>query len=210
MITTRQFIRGAMVMGALFAPMTSARAQGGQFGAIVGATFSTLRGVDGLDSRTGLLGGLSLVLPSGGAFALQPEALLVSKGAKGTNTTAAGLKLNYVEIPVLLRLTLSRDGSVHPHAYAGPYLGFQIDCSVKGTSADCNDVPGVSTKTVDVGGIVGGGLDFDFGPLVLTGGARYGFGVSTVADFQVGSVKESAKNGVWALYTGLSFRIGGR
>lgn len=209
MITRRQVIRGALVTGALFAPVTSARAQGGQFGAIVGATFSTLRGIDGLDSRTGLLGGLSFVT-SGGAFAWQPEVLVVSKGAKGTNNTAEGLKLNYIEVPVLARLTLSQGQGLRPHVYAGPYLGFQIDCSVKGTSADCNDVPGVSTKTVDVGGIVGGGLDFDLGPLVLTGGVRYGFGVSTVADFEFGSVKESAKNGVWALYTGLSFRIGGR
>lgn len=207
MFMRREVIRGALVIGALLAPVTSVTAQ--QVGAIVGATFSTLRGIDGVDNRTGLLGGLSFVT-SGGPFAWQPEVLVVSKGAKGTNTTAEGLKLNYLEVPLLARLTLSQVQGVRPHVYAGPYLGVQIDCSVKGTSTDCNDVPGVSTKTVDVGGIVGGGLDFDFGPLVLTGGARYGFGVSTVADFEFGNVKESARNGMWALYGGLSFRIGGR
>ena len=205
----RQVIGGTLVLGALFAPIHVAQAQGGQVGAIVGATFSTLRGLDGLDSRTGLLGGLSFVT-SGGTLAWQPEVLAVSKGAKGTTTGAQGLKLDYLEIPVLLRLSLSRELGMRPHVYAGPYLGFQLDCSVKGSSADCNDLPGVSTHTVDVGGIVGGGLDFDLGPLVLTGGVRYGFGVSTVADFELGQVKESAKNGVWALYTGLSFRVGGR
>lgn len=205
----RQAIGTALAMGALLAPIAPAHAQGGQVGAIVGATFSTLRGIDGLDNRTGLLGGLSFVT-SGGVFAWQPEVLAVSKGAKGATSSAEGLKLNYVEIPVLLRLSLSRDPGMRPHLYAGPYLGFQIDCSAKGTSADCNDVPGVSTRTVDVGGIVGGGLDFDVGPLVLTGGVRYGFGVSTVADFTLSSPKESARNGVWALYTGLAFRVGGR
>lgn len=198
-----------LLVAAIIAPAASAGAQGGHVGAIVGATFSTLRGIDGLDSRTGLIGGLSIVLPSRGLFAWQPELLAVSKGAKGSNTNAQGLKLNYVEVPVLLRVQPKSEGTLHPHLYAGPYLGFQIDCSVKGTSGSCNDIPGVSTKTVDIGGTLGGGLDVDFGPLVLSGGARYSFGVSTVADFEFQNVKESARNGVFALYVGAAIRVGG-
>ncbi|MGQ0650442.1 MAG: porin family protein [Gemmatimonadaceae bacterium] len=193
----------------LLAPATVLQAQG-QFGAVVGATFATLRGIDGLDSRTGLIGGLSLVLPSSGPLTLQPEFLLVSKGAKGTNNGPDGLKLNYVEVPLFLRLSLSPGASMSPHVYAGPYLGYRISCSVQGPSADCDDVPGVSTRTVDVGGTVGGGLNLGFGPLILTGGLRYSFGVSKVADFEFGSVRESTKNGVFALYTGLSLRLGSR
>jgi hypothetical protein len=191
----------------LFLPAAAVHAQG-QFGAIVGATFSTFRGVDDLDSRTGLLGGLSLVLPSSGAFGLEVDALVVSKGAKGTNTGPDGLKLHYVEVPVLLRLSLAPGLPLNPHVYAGPYLGYQISCSVQGTSADCDDVPGISTKTVDIGGTVGGGVNVALGGMILTGGLRYSFGVSKVADFDVGTVNESAKNGVFAVYTGLAFRLG--
>jgi outer membrane protein with beta-barrel domain len=192
---------------ALLAPVTRGRAQG-QIGAIVGATFSTLRGIDGLDSRTGLIGGLSLVLPGAGPFAIQTGALFVSKGAKGSTSNADGLEINYLEVPLLLRIGLGLGTGPSPHIYAGPYLGYQLDCTVQGTSANCDDVPGVSTKTVDVGGIVGGGLDFGFGPLVLTAGLRYGFGVSKVADFEFGSVRESAKNGTFAIYTGLAIKLG--
>jgi hypothetical protein len=181
----------------------------GQVGVVVGATFSTLRGVDGLDSRTGLIGGLNLVLAGAGPLALQTGALFVSKGAEGETSGAGGLELSYVEIPVLLRLGISSGTGPSPHIYAGPYFGYQIDCTVEGTSGDCDDVPGVSTKTVDIGGIIGGGLDFSFGPLVLTGGLRYGFGVSKVADFEFGSVRESAKNGTFAIYTGLAIKLGG-
>lgn len=188
---------------------TAARAQGGHVGAIVGATFSSLRGVDGLDTRTGLIGGISNV-NSGGVLTLQSELLFVSKGAKGTNNTAEGLQLDYVEVPVMLRLQPMTEGTIHPHVYAGPYLGFKLDCKVKGTSGSCDDLPGVSTKTVDVGGTLGGGVDVDLGPLVLTGGARYAFGVSTVADFQLSNVKQSAKNGVFALYAGAAVRLGGK
>ena len=56
---------------------------------------------------------------------------------------------------------------------------------------------------------MGAGLDFDLGPLVLSGGARYSFGVSNVADFDIANVKQSAKNGVFALYAGAAIRVGG-
>lgn len=205
----RRFATTIAILLALAVPASHARAQG-QVGAILGATFSTLRGIDGLSSRNGLVGGLSIVLPNDGAFAFQPEALWVNKGAKASTGDPEGLKLSYFEIPLLYRIKFSREPGLRPHVYLGPYLGFQIDCSVRGTSTSCDDIPGVSTKTVDIGALAGGGLDYDFGPLVLTGGARYSFGVSSVADFEFDSVKESAKNGVFSLYVGAAIRLGGR
>lgn len=203
----RSAVRLALCASALCVPLATVHAQG-QFGAVVGATFSSFRGIDGLDSRTGLMGGLSLVLPLAGGIALQPELLFVSKGAEGSEPDVDGIKLNYVEVPVLLRLSLGQGGLVNPHVYAGPYLGYNISCTVEGTDADCDDVPGISTKTVDVGGALGGGLDLSLGGLVLTGGLRYSFGISKVADFESGLVNESAKNGVFAVYTGLAIRFG--
>lgn len=209
--TSRPHSFSLLAMAALVLLAAPASAQGGHLSAVVGATFSSLRGVDGLDSRTGLVGGLSLVFPSSGALSLQPELLLTHKGAKGSTSGAEGLELHYAEVPLLLRLTLAREGTVHPHLYAGPYFGIQVDCSIAGTSGDCDDLPGISTRSVDVGGTLGGGLDVDFGPLVLTGGVRYVFGISKVADFSVGAVEQSARNGVFAVYAGLGLRFfGGR
>jgi hypothetical protein len=205
MPSCRTALLSALAVVTLSVSASTGRAQG-QVGVIVGATFSTLRGIDDLDSRTGLVGGLSIVLPAAGPIALQPELLFVSKGAKGTNNGPDGIKLSYVEIPVLLRLSLGGTGPLKPHVYAGPYLGLQINCTVQGTSSDCDDLPGLSTKTVDIGATIGGGLDFGLGPAVVTGGLRYGFGISTVAEFEVGNVRESAQNGVFAVYAGLALR----
>jgi len=202
----RGLFRLLLCATAVLVPAVSAHAQT-QFGGIIGATFSTLRGIDGLDTRTGLIGGLSLV--SGGALGLQTGLLFTSKGAKGSTSNADGVQLDYVEVPLALRLSLGQGSNINPHVYAGPYLGFKIDCKVEGFSGDCDDIPGVSTKSVDIGGVVGGGLDFSFGPLVLITGLRYGFGISTVADFEFGSVRESAKNGSFAIYTGLAIKLGG-
>lgn len=198
-----------MLAVALVLPGTTASAQG-QIGVLLGATYSTLRGVDGLDGRTGLVGGLSIVLPSDGFLALQTEALFVNKGAKASTGDPEGLRLGYFEVPLMARLSLNRGGSVHPHVYLGPYLGIQVDCSVKGVSTACDDIPGVSTRSVDVGGIVGAGIDYDLGPFVLGGGVRYSFGVSTIADFSFGAIDESARNGVYALYAGAAIRLGRR
>ena len=63
-----------IIGAALLVPPAVTQAQG-QIGAIVGATFSTLRGVDDLDSRTGLLGGLALVLPTSGPLGLEIDGL---------------------------------------------------------------------------------------------------------------------------------------
>lgn len=175
---------------------------------LAGATFAELRGINDvdLDRRDGAMGGLSFTFPlGGGALALQPEALVTSKGATAPRSASGGVRLNYVEVPVLLRLNLVRGAAVQPHVYAGPYAGFQISCRVQGSSADCDDAPGVSTETVDVGGIVGGGVTFGLGGLNATVGARYGFGVSKVADFEFGNVRESARNGMYAVYVGLGF-----
>ncbi len=203
---SRALFQLSLCATAVLVPLKSARAQT-QFGGVLGATFSTLRGVDGLDSRTGLIAGLHLA--SGGALGLQTGLLFTSKGAEGSTSNADGVQLDYVEIPLALRLSLGQGSNISPYVYAGPYLGLKVDCRVDGTSGNCDDVPGISTKTVDIGGVVGGGLDFSFGPLVLITGLRYGFGVSNVADFEFGSVRESAKNGSFAIYTGLAIKLGG-
>lgn len=207
-------LAGLTLAVALALPSTAEAQQAGRFGVIVGANFSTLRGWDdaNLDRRTGAMGGLSLVNPLGSVLALQTEALVVTAGAKASDNDIDAAHLTYAQIPVMLRLSPAAGAAIAPHVYAGPYVGLKISCTLETgiLSADCEDVPGVSTNSVDVGGIVGGGLDVAVGGLVLTGGVRYGFGVSKVAEFEVDAVQESAKNGSFAIYTGLSFRFGSR
>lgn len=93
--------------------------------------------------------------------------------------------------------------------YAGPYFGIRIRCRVEieNQDGDCDDIDGLNTETVDIGGIVGGGLDFNLGGLILSGGVRYGFGVSKVAEFEFDNVREEARNGLFAIYAGLAIQF---
>ncbi len=192
-------------------PVTGIAQQGKRIGVIAGPTYSSLRGLDDveLDNRTGSMGGLSFVLPLVSFLAFQPEALLVTGGAQPSSGPDDGITLTYAQVPLLLRITPSSGSPIAPHFYAGPYLGLQIRCRVEVDSqtSDCDDAPGISTQTVDVGGILGGGLDLKLGPLVLTGGVRYGFGVSKVAEFELANAREEAKNGIFALYAGLAVQF---
>jgi len=202
-------VRALTMAAALLLPAAASEAQS-RIGVIGGATFATLRGVDNLDQRDGAMGGLSVLFPVVGAFALQAELLGVTKGARGTiGSSTNGVKLTYAEVPLLLRFTPS-PGVLSPHVYAGPYVGLRINCTLQGGDTDCDDVGTISTRSADVGGIVGGGLDLSLGSLILTGGARYGFGVSKVIDFDVNNVRESATTGTFALYAGVSIRLGSR
>ncbi|MCU0634180.1 MAG: PorT family protein [Gemmatimonadaceae bacterium] len=200
--------RRAVVLCAAVVALAAVPKADAQMSLIGGATFSELRGVDdaNLDRRTGAFGGLSFVAPFGrGTFALQPELLVVSKGANAPRNSGNGLRLNYLEVPVMLRLSLAPESVLRPHLYAGPYLGLRISCDVSGSSQSCDDVPDLNANEVDVGGIVGGGVMLALGGLNATVGGRYGFGVSRVADFRVNNVRESARNGTFALYVGLGF-----
>lgn len=208
-------MRAALIVGvASIAIPSASHAQGGRIGVIGGVNYATLRGLDDveLDKRTGSMGGLSLVLPLGSTFALQTEALVVTAGARPNSGTGNGISLTYAQVPLLLRLSPGSGLPIAPHMYAGPYFGLRIRCQIDTGpgDSDCDDVGSVNTETVDVGGIVGGGLDFDVGGVVLTAGARYGFGVSKVAEFDTGTVRESARNGSFSIYAGLAIRFGGR
>jgi len=201
-------LRIALFLGSLLTIVAvPARAQT-ELGVIGGATFSTLRGID-VDDRTGTLVGAYLLRPFIGPLQWQVEGVASSRGATPRiGGTGDALELRYFEVPVMLRLSLARGSRLNPHVYAGPYAGVRIDCTVEGTSGDCDDLPGISTKSVDVGGIAGGGVSFDLGGLMLSGGVRYSFGVSNIAEFERDNVREAAKHGGYAIYAGLGVRLG--
>jgi hypothetical protein len=185
----------------------TARAQT-ELGLLGGATVSTLRGIDA-DNRTGTLLGAYLLLPLAGPLQWQLEGIATSRGATPRGDEGA-LQLRYLEVPVLVRLSLARGSRLNPHVYAGPYAGIRINCTVEGTSGDCDDLPGISTNSVDVGGVAGGGVSVDLGGLMLSGGVRYSFGVSTIAEFERENVREAARHGGYAIYGGLGLRLGRR
>ena len=167
---------------------------------------------DGADKRTGLIGGVFVTFHITPVLGIQPELLYSQKGVSfNSSDVDATLKLDYIDVPVLLRFNIPTDGAqVRPFFVAGPAFGIQVNCGIKASSdgmsgsVDCDridDESGIdfNTKTFDFSGVLGAGLDFNIGQQTLMLGARYEHGFSEVFD------GATAKNRTWSIVAGFGF-----
>lgn len=161
------------------------------FGPKVGLNISNVHGSDAgsPDSKTGFAGGIFFMYQFSNMFAIQPEAYYTMKGAKEKEsmqgyTFEATVSLDYIEVPVLLKLILPIQGSsVHPAIFAGPAVGFNTTHKAKvelnGQSAE-EDIPDVNSTEFSL--VFGGGVGFSVGNNELGFDVRYNLGLTTVDD----------------------------
>ncbi len=179
------------ILGAAAAQGT--QASRGRFGITGGVNSSTIGGNDFGDAsrRTGFMAGVLLVLPVAPSIAIEPEFLYSSKGVTGNDTDVdATLKMDYVEVPVLLRVEVPTSGGVKPFLYGGPAVSFKARCKIEvsgqgvNINSNCDELesPGMKLKTVDYGLVGGGGLAFDVGGRTFSIGARYDHSLGKIAD----------------------------
>lgn len=204
----------ALTAALLMMPSTAVHAQ--RLGIVAGGTFSQLRGIGEVKAknRNGTMFGLSLTLPAGSSVAIQPELLFVNKGSEfdisGGGTR--NVKLDYLEIPLLLRFDKGAGSAIGPHFYVGPSVGYNLDCSVTlsgggipNTSSDCKNDNFFEPKSLDWGAIVGAGLDLSLGGIGVTGGARYGIGLANISKDNSSTLEQRVRNGTLTVYAGLLF-----
>ncbi|MCC6245368.1 MAG: PorT family protein [Gemmatimonadaceae bacterium] len=196
--------------------LSSATASAQRLAILGGGTYSQLRGVENVSvkSRSGTMLGVSLTIPAGESWSFQPEALFLNKG--GAITRAAGerqdVRLDYFEIPLLLRREFAAGGTLNPHLYAGPSVGYQLNCKVTvegpgipNTSSDCRRDLFLEPASVDWGAVVGAGVDLSLGGLGVTGGARYGFGLANINKDDGAALEQRVRNGTLTVYGGILF-----
>lgn len=178
----KQFISGAMVIVAL-ATSTTAWAQVGG-GIKAGVNFARVSGAgdDDIGDRIGFTAGLFLTTNQG-LVALQPEVIFSMQGTKFDVETA---KLDYVQVPVLLRIGTSAKSKASIYGMVGPSFGLLVQ-------DDNWDDP---IERADVGLVVAAGVTFSR----LLAEARYTAGLT---DFSKGST--AYKNRVFTLMGGFVF-----
>jgi len=166
-----------------------------RFGFTGGLNLATFAG-DGLGAtadRRGFVGGVDLVTPFSSNFSTQIEALYSMKGMKslGQNPRDYALfKLDYIEIPVMLRGDAPLSSSFKPFAFTGPALDIKISCGADGVasgasvSASCGQLQsssgGSKFNNPDFGWVTGAGLGFDFHDRRISFEARYEIGLRTI------------------------------
>lgn len=178
--------------------------------------------------RTAFVAGGFVTIQLDDYFALQPELLYVSRGVRYNDdgsvlgvpfTYDVKLKVNYLEIPVLAKLTIPTGTPAIPFLYAGPSIGLKVGkattdgtVTVMGQETDISDEDGDSDsnfKSSDFGVAFGGGLGLKLGGGMLSFDARYTLGLSTIMKPQTDNngdeVEMDIKNRSLALTLGFSF-----
>ena len=140
--------------------------------------------IDDENARYGFNVGVYGQFLSSEAFAIQPELLFTTKGAKGEYTgglfgnqnQSIKFNLNYLELPLLAVFKLGKAAEIH----AGGYAAYLLNANIKyeGTFNGTDQLNRDAFKHGDAGLVAGFGLNF--GAVQL--GARYNYGLVEIAD----------------------------
>lgn len=167
-----------------FVSFTKAQTLNPSVGIKGGVNFTNLytEDVDDNNILTSFNAGLFVNLPVSSGISIQPELNFSRKGSELVydNAFVSGttrLKLNYLEMPVLLKLNLTPNLNIH----FGPYVAYLIDGKATNESNDgsFNFEDNISNDDLnewDYG--LSGGVGLDFGSTSL--GVRYNYGLQTI------------------------------
>jgi hypothetical protein len=174
------------------------------FGIKAGLNFANLRPsgstspVFDWTNRTGFCAGAYLSFKLSDYAAVQQEVLFSRKGLKEDQVITSTFNLDFIEIPLLLKFTLSPGGWISPCLSGGPFVAFKLDDNITtGVS-----VPPI--KKFDYGIAFAGGFDLKLGGNTLTLEARYTMGLKNIADVPAGS-SITVKSKVLSFMIGLEF-----
>jgi hypothetical protein len=175
-----------------------------EFGIKGGVNMSNFYNEDADDKNMlfGFNAGVYATLPISDFVAIQPELLFTTRGSElEYNTLGASgnvkLKLNYIELPLLVRVNLTKNFNIH----AGGYASYMVSSKATGDGAidfeqdfDTDDF-----NKFDAGIAAGVGLDFN--PISV--GLRYNYGLTTFV--KDGEDSSDLKNTNFSLY--LSYKL---
>ena len=180
-----------------------------RFGVSGGLSLAKLGGddaSDNLDSRTGFNGGAFLDFPLGGIIGVTTGLYYVQKGASSDGPLDAEVAIDYLEVPLLLRVTAVESSTADFNLFMGPTFAFEMKCegTIAGVTLDCEDDE-FPTKSFDLGAAFGAGISFPISPsMSVIGTALYDIGLRSIDD-----AGDDIKNEAVLLNVGLAWRMGG-
>lgn len=182
----------SIFLAAVFLTLFSANGQDFAFGVKGGVNVSSIggnryAGLGGLGSKVSFHLGAVVEIPISGKLAVQPELLFSSQGSNWTlNSSAEKLKLDYVNLPVLVKYYVIEGLS----AEAGPLAGFLLS-----TNADKDDY-----KSLDIAIAIGASYKISDAIFV---GLRYNKGIMNINNDP--EFNGSNRNNVFQISVGYAF-----
>ena len=175
------------------------------FGVKAGINVSNFAGTDDSpDFRTGLMVGVAADL----SFPLLPIGVETGLyySQKGSELTVGDMtsatRLDYLEVPVLAKLSLGPPGPFSLHVLAGPYAGFNINAEEESVTGDTMDIS-EAVNSLDIGGTIGVGAQVSALVTKVDVQARYSRGFNSV--FEESGNGDDPKNSVFSISVGIMF-----
>ncbi|CAD0006377.1 porin family protein [Flavobacterium salmonis] len=175
-----------------------------EFGIKGGLNMSNLYTDDADDENVlfGFNAGVYATLPVSDFVAIQPELLFTTRGSKLEYNNAliegnAKFKLNYIEVPLLVRVNLTKNFNIH----AGGYASYLVSSKVTGEGSFNfeEEFDTDNFNKFDAG--IAAGVGLDFSPISI--GVRYNYGLTTIV--KDGDDSSDLKNSNLSLY--LSYKL---
>jgi hypothetical protein len=152
-----------------------------EFGVKGGFNMSNLYNNNADDENVlyGFNAGVYATLPIADFVAIQPELLFTTKGAELEYNSAfasgdAKFRLNYIELPLLVRVNVTKNFNIHAGGYASYLVSSKV--SGNGTFDFDQDIDTDDLNKFDAG--LSAGVGVDFNPISI--GLRYNYGLTTV------------------------------
>lgn len=165
----------------------------------VGLNIASLTESDGSDPRFGLAAGVEFEYQATSIFSLSAGMVYSMQGAKAEEDgTAATLKLDYINIPVMANVYVAKGLAVKLGLQPGINVNNKIKATQDGISAEVSlDKAGYDMNTFDFSIPVG--LSYEYRNVVFD--ARYNFGVTKYLD------GDDSKNSVFQFTLGYKFDL---
>lgn len=158
-----------------------------------------------IENLTGPVGGVFFNMGLG-PLSFQMEALYARMGMKGSYEGATiEYRLDYIQVPLLLKVHVIPAGPVRPIVYAGGYGSYMLNAKgvmTSGEGSDSADLDDMFQK-YDYGVIGGAGLEFKLPGLMLSVEGRYNLGLANI--IKEAGEGESGKNRSIMVLVGVGF-----
>ena len=161
---------------------------------------------EGLKSRSGFHAGADVSFMVSPMIGIELGGLYSQKGFKEDVTDGATLKLDYIDVPLVVAVTVPTNSQIMPRIFAGGVGSFEMSCKISdaSTSVDCTDDDFTRKKSY-FSAIFGAGVAVAAGPGSFLVQADYQLGLTNIADEE----GVSAKGNVIQGSVGYRFPIGG-
>jgi len=195
--------------------LANAQMEDSRIGLKGGLNLSTLYtgDIDDKDPRIGFHAGIFTEVAVAEYFSIQPELLFTTKGNTYTYSVdgpaniinadgEAEIKLSYIELPILAKVSIAEVVNIH----AGPYAGYLVaaNTSLDGDILDQfdEDIDRDNFNPWDFGVAVGAGVDLS----AVSIGVRYNYGLVEIAESTAAeSLLGDSKNAVLQGYIAVGF-----